>query len=73
MLSANHEKIYDGKSRTTKSSKHQNTAWKGNLQILKEYWKLSPSNEWRWIKKSISEEPENYSGQNSIAVTLKKG
>ena len=30
------------------------------------YWKLTPSNKWKWkknFKKSISEEPENYSSQ----------
>ena len=39
------------------------------------YWKLITSNKWRWKKKlwkSISGEPESFSGQNYIAETLSK-
>ena len=49
---------------------------KTKLTINWEYWKLPPSNKWRWkkkLKKSISGEQENYLKQNFIAGTLSKG
>ena len=77
MRHASNEKwqpTHDGMSQTTKSNSNQN-AWRSTPINTWEYWKLTPSNKWKWkkrLKKSISEEPENYSRQNSIVGTLSK-
>ena len=56
-----------------KSSEHSEKRKATNTWV---YWKLTPSNNSKWKKKrkkSISEEPENYSRPNSVAEILSKG
>ena len=53
----------NGRSRTTKSGSHQNAQRNGNLQILGDIgnWHHQTIGNENKLKKSISEEPENYS------------
>ena len=62
----------NGRSRTTKLS-YQNAPRKGNLKILEADTIKQQEMKEKNKKKSISEVPENYSRQNSIAGTLSKG
>ena len=64
---------HKGRSRTTKWSSHENARRKEILRDIGNWHHQTAGNERKKLKKNISEEPENYPGQNYIARTLSKG
>ena len=64
---------HDEMSQTIKTSSYLNIWRKGHLQILGNIGIWHNQTKENNVLKSISEEPENYSRQNSLAETLSKG